>query len=143
MLDLIELRNREFLERYRRLRDLAATRRQPISQSGIIHETIMSGAPRYYTTFDYAYRMICLLRRGNLPLGYNDIRHAQWREISYKVDKMKSSLHINSDFKALALVLSRSTASRFFISQSYAGKLIQRLTKENPVRLRPRRSFSY
>lgn len=131
MLDLINLRNREFVERYNRLRDLALERRQPLKHSELVCDAILKGAPRYYTTFDYAYRMICLLRKGLIPPDYNPLRLAQWREIASKIDHIKDSLRIATDYKALSIVLSRSTASRFFISQPYAERLLHRLRREN------------
>lgn len=90
----------------------------------LVIETITDEAPSYYITFDYARRLLSLYRRDKLPKNFRKLRREMICEIAQKVDRLMRMHQSFSESDALAMVLSRSTASRFFISPASARRLL-------------------
>ena len=86
---------------------------------------INSSAPHYYLTLDYAYRRLRQYRRNPVAFGGESLSAIQLREIFAKVDAIKARYATVTDEDALMRVLSDSRASRFFLSEAYAIKLIR------------------
>lgn len=124
MLDAIKQRDCDLVSRYRAVCD----RLQPGERADrkvLAQRAVMGGAPCYYVTYDYAYRMLRALRRGRLPPGYSRLKLKMWQEIAGKTDSYKQSVGVKSDAEALSVVLARNTASRFFVSIDYAMRIIE------------------
>lgn len=129
MLDAIKQRDRDLVSRYRAVCD----RLQPgerADRRALAQRAVMGGAPCYYVTYDYAYRMLRALRRGRLPPGYPRLKLNMWQEIAGKTDRYKQSVGIKSDAEALSVVLARNTASRFFVSIEYALRILDKINYE-------------
>ncbi|MBQ4291821.1 MAG: hypothetical protein II752_03685 [Muribaculaceae bacterium] len=102
--------------------------KRPLRLAEIALEASLSPAPHYYLTFDYAYRQIRRMRRDPEALKGDSLKALQMREILDHVNRLKSASEGNlSDNDALTRVLASSKASRFFISEAYAVKLVRRL----------------
>lgn len=124
MLSLIETRNRHFL---RACRDiiLSLPAGRDIDLAEVAAKAAASPAPHYYCTYEYALRMIRVLRHGRLTLR-RDRRLAMWEELSAKT-ALYEARHGCRLPEALANVLASERGSQFFISPSTALRLVQRL----------------
>ncbi len=129
MFESLETRDRDFLRTYSRLRKRCRGERLTASQ--LVKRAVETEAPSYYVTFDYAYRMLRLLRNGRIPRRYSDIKRQQWEEIKNRVDSTRKRYRMRDDSSALSLVLADGRASRFFISPAYALRLLQNLNQNN------------
>lgn len=129
MLHLYQLRNNDFIRLCRKM-TLDAPSGEYLTERRVIEEALNREAPRYYVTFDYAYRMLRQWRKG-VVVGGDTIRQKQWAELAAKVDALIAENSALTDSTALGRVLAFDTASRFFISPGYALRLIQRIRQEN------------
>ena len=122
MYSLIQLRNRHFLEAARRV---VATipAGHPVSLAYVASQAALEPAPCYYCTFEYALRMLRVLRHGRLRLR-NDRRLPLWHELNNRVNRLMSTTGYSLDF-ALAHVMASGGASQFFISQARAADLLR------------------
>lgn len=123
MLSLINLRNRHFLTAVNNLiTSLPAGAAVDIESLAV--KAAMSHAPAYYCTFDYALRMLRVLRHGRLQLRRGR-RFALWTELNTRVTRLmeKRGMRLAD---ALANVLSAGGASQFFISPATAVSLVCR-----------------
>lgn len=122
MLNLIDTRNRHFLAAARRV--LAALpAHRPINLADVAREAAMMPAPHYYCTYDYALRVLRVLRHGRLTLR-TDRRLEMFTEINDKCQRYMDR-HACRLPEALGYVLSGESASRFFISPSTALRLLR------------------
>lgn len=90
----------------------------------LVEKTIAGKAPRYYLTYDYARRMLSLYRKHRLPRNYNPHKRDMITEIAHKVDQLMAHRPGTTENDALALVLARGEASRFFLSPATARRII-------------------
>lgn len=128
MNNLIEIRNRHYLNACLNIiRHLDP--REAIDLQDIAMRAAKSPAPRYYCTFDYALRMLRVLRHGRLKLR-NDRRTRMWNEINTKVDGLMRKKGV-SLIDALAHLLAVEPASEFFISPATAYHLVLQLRARN------------
>lgn len=125
MMNLIDTRNRHFIARCRRIM-LETPAGEPISREKVARQAAMSPAPCYYCTYEYALRMLRVLRHGRLPLR-NDRRRAMFEEIDAKTARLQELRPGMSLPAALAHVLAAGRASQFFISPATALSLAERL----------------
>lgn len=128
MLNLVDVRNRHFLAEVKRIIDSAAPGTVPDLQS-VAARASLSPAPTYYCTYDYALRMLRVLRHGRLRLR-RDRRYALWTELDAKASRIMERRGVSLPV-ALASVLSSGHASQFFISPSTALKLVYRYFDTN------------
>ena len=101
---------------------------RPLRIADVVRETIESPAPHFYLTYDYAIREVRRYRRNPESFEGKSMRKAQIREIVGHIDRIKqASKGRLSDDDALTRVLASTKASRFFISEAYAVKIIRKL----------------
>lgn len=125
MLNLVDTRNRHFIARCRQL--IAETPKgQPISRADIARRAALSPAPCYYCSYEYALRMLRVVRHGRLTLR-RDRRLAMWEEINAKVTSLMERRPEYNLPRAVAHILASATASQFFISDATALSLAERL----------------
>ena len=122
MLEDLALRNNDFKRRYREIS--AKFRSRLYNTKTLLTKTVMSTAPSYYISYDYARRLLSLYRRNKLPKSYNPLRHMMIAEIASRVDAIKTSKTSHAEGRALVRVLARGNASRFFITIPTAMRLI-------------------
>ncbi|MDE5734561.1 MAG: hypothetical protein K2H83_05390 [Duncaniella sp.] len=125
MMNLIDTRNRHFITRCRQIM-LDTPAGEPISRESVARRAAMSPAPCYYCTYEYALRMLRVLRHGRLPLR-NDRRRAMFEEIDARVARLQELRPGTSLPTALAHVLAEGRASQYFISPATALSLAERL----------------
>ncbi len=125
MLHLYQLRNNDFIRMCRKM-TLDAPSTESLTVRRVVEKALDREAPRYYLTFDYAYRMLRRWRKGAV-VGGDTIRRKQWAELAAKVDALIAKNPALTDYTALGRVLAFDTASRFFISPGYALRLMQRI----------------
>ena len=125
MLEDSEMRKRDFMKRFKEISKKYANQQPIMTQTALIIKTIMSEAPSYYISYDYARRLLRSYRRGLLPKTYNPLRRSMIAEIACRVDKVKSSQSSHVEGRALVKVLATGKASRFFITPASAAKLIE------------------
>lgn len=133
MLEFIKTRDNDFIAKCRKICD-GLHPGERISCHELAHRAISGGAPEYYVTFDYAYRMLRTLRHNRLPPNYNPLKRLMWAEIAEKADHYKCQMGIKTDTEALSIVLARSCASRFFITTNYAIRLLQQLNHDHKIK---------
>lgn len=124
MLSLIETRNRHFLAACREI-IINLPSGKEINLADVAAKAAASPAPHYYCTYEYALRMLRVLRHGRLSLR-RDRRRLLWEELNTKVSMLMARRGCRLP-EALASVLASETASQFFISPSTALRLVQRL----------------
>lgn len=124
MLSLIETRNRHFLAACREI-IINLPSGKEINLADVAAKAAASPAPHYYCTYEYALRMLRVLRHGRLSLR-RDRRRLLWEELNTKVSMLMARRGCRLT-EALASVLASETASQFFISPSTALRLVQRL----------------
>ncbi|MCM1077058.1 MAG: hypothetical protein NC411_06835 [Bacteroides sp.] len=123
MLSLLDLRDSHFITVAGSIiRKLPAGTHVDIES--IARQASQSPAPMYYCTYDYALRMLRVLRHGRLTLR-RDRRLKQWEELNERVSRLMEKRAIRLP-EALANVLAEGNASQFFISPSTASTLIRR-----------------
>lgn len=123
MMTLLSLRNRHFLTAVHSiLHSLPAT--SPVDIDAVAAKAALSPAPAYYCTFDYALRILRVLRHGRLTLR-RDRRLELWTELNRRVIRLMESRSMTLP-EALANVLSAGHASQFFISPATAATLARR-----------------
>ncbi|MBR5436732.1 MAG: hypothetical protein IK120_07685 [Muribaculaceae bacterium] len=121
-----------------RNRDLEACARRVIGEyraagrkirlADIVRQSISSPAPHFYLTYDYAIREVRRYRRNPESFEGASMRKAQIREIVGHIDHIeRASRGLLTDDDALTRVLASTKASRFFISEAYAVKIIRKL----------------
>ncbi len=124
MLEESSARQRDFNRCYKRVVKLHKLQGNMPSASVLMNETITGKAPGYYITFNHARRLLSLHRRNKLPKNFRKLRREMICEIAQKVDRIMQMHQSFSESDALAMVLSRSNASRFFITPASARRLI-------------------
>lgn len=125
MMNLIETRNRHFIEAVRRvINELPAG--EAINVASVARKAAMSRAPHYYCTYEYALRVLRVMAHGRMDLR-RDRRRAMFEELRAKCDRYMA-VHKGCRLpEALGYVLSAGSASQFFISESTALRLVQQL----------------
>lgn len=124
MLEDSVLRQRDINRCYKKVVKRYKLQGKKPSTSALVSETIAEEAPRYYITYNYARRLLSQYRRNKLPKNFRRLRREMISEIARKVDKIMHTHHSFTESDALAMVLSGSKASRFFISTASARRLI-------------------
>lgn len=122
MLEEILLRNRDIKKCYNRIVKQYRKQGQNPPMSRVVNDAISTNAPSYYLTFDYARRLLSQYRRKQLPKKYR--KRDMIVEIARKVDRLMLQNPLLSESDALTMVLTSGNASRFFISESSARRLI-------------------
>lgn len=130
MLDLIQQRNDNFLAAARQV--IAAMKtthgNDEITWSEISRQAALRPAPAYYVTYEYALRVIRVLRHGRMGMR-RDRRREMFEEINNKVSVIEN-LTGSSLPAALDYVLKNCPASQFFISPATAVRLTQKILKK-------------
>lgn len=122
MLEDSALRKQDFKNLFKKISSLPYNKY--CNMKTLLIKTIMSTAPGYYITYEYARRLLRLFRRNLLPKSYNPLRYMMIAEIAQRVDAIKQSPAAHAEGRALARVLAQGNASRFFISLPTAMRLI-------------------
>lgn len=123
MLNLVTLRNRHFLIAVSKL--LAAIPAgTPVDIDAVAAKAALSPAPAYYCTYDYALRVLRVLRHGRLTLR-RDRRLELWTELNARASHLMEKRGVRLP-EALANVLADGCASQFFISPATASTLARR-----------------
>lgn len=124
MSNLMNLRDRHFMDACREIiKNLDPT--MEINMREVAQRAAMSPAPHYYCTFEYALRMIRVLRHGRLKLR-NDRRLMMWKELNSKADGLMKRQGYTL-IEALSHILASEPASQFFITPGTALRIEYRL----------------
>lgn len=118
MLDLKKERDRDFMARCREI--MARPGRIDLAQ--VAREAELTGCRSYYVTHAYALRKIRELRRYPARVSAGR-RGALWAEIAAGVDRLVAARGL-TDSDALTFVLARGRASRFFMAEATATRLL-------------------
>lgn len=122
MLSLIQLRNRHFMLAVRSIVESHPDGKN-LDLDTVASLASIRQAPCYYCTYNYALRVLRVLRHGRLRLR-RDRRYALWREINDRVDRLIEVRGITLP-EALANVLADGCASQFFIAPSTAARILR------------------
>lgn len=96
-----------------------------------IRQAIHAGRPQYYLSYNRTYTvMLHYVKHGDVPIKSAEQR-AMWLEIAKSVTEQMAKRPYLSLPQAIARTLSTARASRFFISEAYAYKLLYRIVREN------------
>ncbi len=128
MMTMIETRNRHFLDAARRvMKTIPAGHSVDIRY--VAAKAAASPAPHYYCTYEYALRVLRVLRHGRMSMR-RDRRLAMFSEINDKCSRLMALQPGLRLTDALTFVLTSERASQFFIAESTAEKLVQQLRRE-------------
>lgn len=129
MMSMIETRNRHFLDAARRvMKTIPAGHSVDIRY--VARKAAASPAPHYYCTYEYALRVLRVLRHGRMDMR-RDRRLKMFGEINAKCESMMAQHPGLRLSDALTYVLVSEKASQFFIAESTAVKLVQHLRRES------------
>lgn len=95
----------------------------PMPVDRLVELTLRERAPGYYVSLEHAECMLRLRRTGRLPAAMSGLKRMMWDEIAAKVDRIMASRRITIT-DAISRVLCSSDASRFFIAEATARKLL-------------------
>ena len=125
-----QLRDKEFLEAYRKVAAEMLQSKRPFVRREAIKRAIWSGRPLYYLSYNRTYTvMLHYMTHGDVPLKAREQR-AMWLEIASVVTQQLQKRPYLSLPQAIARTLATAHASRFFISEAYAYKLLYRIMRE-------------
>lgn len=125
-----QLRDKEFLEVYRQVADEMLQSPKPFVRREAIRRAIAAGRPLYYLSYNRTYTvMLHYMAHGDVPLKAREQR-AMWLEIASVVMQQMEKRPYLSLPQAIARTLASAHASRFFISEAYAYKLLYRIMRE-------------
>ncbi|MEF9924208.1 MAG: hypothetical protein RR061_07545 [Muribaculaceae bacterium] len=123
-LKLREERDRELVRIYKEQLVFHFQHDEKLLRANVIKDVIKNGKPRYHVCFEYALRVLSLIKRnGDVPARMS-IRRMMWYEILGHVDGLMQHHENYSLSDALAIVLRERRASQFFITTKYANKII-------------------
>lgn len=124
------LRDREFLEAYRQTASEMMSGKEPFVRRKAIRQALKRGRPMYYLSYNRTYTvMLHYLATGDVPIKALQQR-AMWLEIAQKVCNEQAINPTLTLPQAIARTLATARASRFFISEEYAYKLLYRIIRE-------------
>ena len=131
-----QLRDKEFLEAYRKVAAEMLQSKRPFVRREAIKRAIWSGRPLYYLSYNRTYTvMLHYMAHGDVPLKAREQR-AMWLEIASVVtDQLQKSPYLSLP-QAIARTLATAHASRFFIGEAYAYKLLYRIMRERKSAIR-------
>lgn len=95
----------------------------PIPVDRLVQLTLREKAPGYYVSLEHAECMLRLRRSGRLPASMTALKRLMWDEIAGKVDRLMAGRRMTIT-DAISRVLCSSEASRFFISEATARRLL-------------------
>lgn len=124
------LRDKEFLEAYRQTASEMMSGKEPFVRRKAIRQALKRGRPMYYLSYNRTYTvMLHYLATGDVPIKAIQQR-AMWLEIAQKVCNEQAINPTLTLPQAIARTLATARASRFFISEEYAYKLLYRIIRE-------------
>lgn len=125
------MRDREFLQQYREEVNRMLAHGEPLVRRTAVNRALQNGKPLFYLSFTRAYNVMLIYKAtGDVPLKEGALRE-MWLEIARNLDETMLANDRLTMPQALARVLATAHASRFFISETYAYKLLYRIVKEN------------
>ena len=129
-------RDREFMQMYRLALERFIESQVSNAKLAAIEWTIHNSSPRYYVSYERAYRVICqIIRQGKTPIKPS-LQAQMWEEIAERVRQLMRGRKA-SVAQALEFVLEHCRASRFFITPHYAyTTLVDRARHEHAARRR-------
>lgn len=124
------LRDREFLAVYRQVAQEMMQGKEPFVRREAIRRTLERGKPLYYLSYNRTYTvMLHYMSTGDVPLKARQQR-AMWLEIGAAVKREMAEHPELTMPQAIARVLATAHASRFYLSEAYAYKLLYRIVHE-------------
>lgn len=90
-------------------------------------------ADGYFVSLDHAVKMVRAARSHRLPAGMKPIRRLMWDEIAAKASE-RMRLAGGCIVDAIAHVLSSSSASRYFISETSARRITRHIRRKEAAR---------
>ena len=132
MLNLIQKRNRDFIDASRKVIASMKNNNEThfMTFAEIARRTAASPAPAYYVTHEYALRVLRVMRHGRLGMR-RDRRREMFQELDNKVSVMQMRTGMSLP-DALWHILENCPASSFFINPTTAIRLMQRSPNLNP-----------
>lgn len=131
----ITSRDKDFIEACQSVLSHCSCDSRPCMRA-IVASAIASPAPSYYVSPDYAFRiMSSYLNHGKLPS--RRLAREMWLEIASKVTRLRRENPSIPLIKAVTEVTANEHASRFFISDGYALRLLQRRNRSSRLALKP------
>lgn len=124
------MRDKEFLDVYRKVADAMMQSNEPFVRREAIRRTLAAGRPLFYLSYNRAYTVVLHhAAHGDVPLKAQEQR-GMWLELCAAVTAMRA---LHPDFtlpQALARTLATAHASRFYLSEAYASKLLYRIVRD-------------
>ena len=131
-------RDRDFLNL---CRHVVRNSREPLSEAELVNRVIHGPAPGYYVDYDYALHIVP--RIGRMSREEASRRsHGRWLEIYDRACEALAEGNAASMTAAIALVLARGMASRFFISEGTALNILHQPDHRLRNPFRPSRNNS-
>ncbi len=94
--------------------------------TGAVRFTLLNGKPHYHVSYERAYRIVCRILAGRTLQLVNPVLIAMWHEIAGKVREIIGDGQCSIN-RALEIVLLNCRASRFFLTEKYARRLVYHL----------------
>ena len=118
-------RDRQLAELFCEIFDNIKPRRVSQPQKAALKLALITGSPRYHVGFDRAYVVVTqLLNNYNNVTFKSNLTRMMWLEITKKVKCLMETGKMSAA-RAIPIVLENCRASRFFISENQAKKIIR------------------
>ena len=125
-------RDRELTELYCEIYDSLRTTRVKNLRQVALSIALATGSPRYHVGFDRAYVVVPQLLRNGMDVSFKSLPIKNlWLDITCKVKRLMLEGKLSAA-QAIDIVLEQCRASRFFLSEAHAWRIIKReLSKMN------------
>lgn len=128
---MTRMRDAELLRDYHRhLAEILKTQGVKATHSAAVRRTLTGSTPRYYVGFDLAYNTMVRLRLYGDSGCKGTLKQQMWRELYEKVDNEMRGRKRLTLSAALARVLAMGRASRYFMTESHADRVIRAAERE-------------
>lgn len=128
-------RDKEFLELFNATYDFMLHNYVPDAFNAALQWAIEQGQPRYWLSFNRAYRVMCQMMAGETLHFINPMRKRMWDELFGKVKALTGQHPSISTAQALAFVLEHTRPSQHFFTRRQAMRALQRCRKHKRLLL--------
>ena len=130
------MRNQELMSSWRQYLKRVMDSEAYKGRGEVIDGVLAGGTPRYDVSYDYAVRVMYWMLRDHRPAPCRrSLKRQMWEEISRHVRRTIERRGCSIP-EAVAVVLAEKKASRYFISQKQASKIIYHEIRNSRTRRR-------
>lgn len=101
---------------------------QPPTVDQLIKKVLDGRAPRFYVSFETAYKTLTYIDRNGLPKNINNLRKQMWVDLASRVVEYMTRHPSCNRARALIEIIENQDAPSFYITEPTARSLYYRIT---------------